>query len=146
MGSTYKGLWRGSEGREACCRMGRGPGKAPWDSAFWDDMVPVAESHPKAISPQPISVVRLKTDITADLRCGEFGTFTVGKTSKDAELVSCCILALCPRGSPLMSLKLQAGTTMTAITTDTERGDGCVPGSVLSSLHVLIHLLFTATL
>lgn len=111
-------------GGESCCRMGKGLKEVSWESAFWNDRMPMTESHLKAISPQPVSGVRLKTDLTpqgTDLCCEELGTFTVGKTSEDTECMSCCWLALCPWGSSLMSLKLPAKITTTAITT-TPRG------------------------
>lgn len=74
-------LWRGNERRGVL--LWESLGKASWDSAFRDDMIPMAECHLKTVSPWPISVVRLKPDITlycTDLWCEELGTFTVGKT------------------------------------------------------------------
>lgn len=41
-------------GGESRCSIGEGLGEASWDSAFWGDMMPVAESHLKAPGPQPI--------------------------------------------------------------------------------------------
>lgn len=53
IGSTYSGLRGGMRGGESYCRMGRGLGRASWNSCFLSYTMPVAESHLKKISPSP---------------------------------------------------------------------------------------------